>query len=106
MKDIEIRCAKFLGIIKNENGHMTLVGEPNYSIETWLIDKVKDIDILKSTIRLINANAGISTYEIGEAIQQEYNYKDWSKGSLRRYGSALNVWAMWIINFDLNPLLL
>ena len=71
--------------------------KPSKKNNKWLAELISKEETIIAVINLIKNKSKIKTLDIGNYISEEFGYSNWSIGSRKRYGSALNRWAKWIM---------
>lgn len=84
-----------LGLLSSD-GNLEKDSAHSEDMESFLRTKVSDQKTVQYVVSLRVSNKQISSQEVGESVAKEFGYQAWATASLKRYGSALSIWAKWI----------
>lgn len=76
-------------------GNLTIEVQDPHQIENILRAKAASQATIQHVNKIRKENPDINTRDIGYSVALEFGYQTWAEASMKRYGSALNIWSRW-----------
>lgn len=83
-----------LGIL-NSSGALCAYDATAGNAEAQIRNKANTQPTIQFVANALKIEPGMKAEKIGDMIATEFGYSTWSAASLKRYGSALSIWAKW-----------